>query len=73
MEEEFTWKTIALIPKGNGYFRGIGLVEVLWKMMTVILNHRIGTAIVFHEVLHSFRTGRRMGTASINAKLLQYL
>ena len=48
-------------------------MEVLRKMMTVILNHRLGTAIAFHDFLHIFRTGRIMGTSYINTKLLQYL
>ena len=28
LAEEATWKTVVLIPKGKGEFRGIGLVEV---------------------------------------------
>ena len=26
-----TWKTVVLIPKVGIYYRGIGLVEVIWK------------------------------------------
>ena len=29
LEEEATWQTVVMIPKGKGGFRGIGLVEVI--------------------------------------------
>ena len=67
------WKTVVLIPKGKGDFRGIGLVEVLWKTITSLLNLRIAAAISFHDTLHGFRAGRGMGTANFEAKLLQQL
>ena len=38
LAEEAAWQTVVLIPKGKGEFRGIGLVEVTWKLMTVILH-----------------------------------
>ena len=53
LEEEVACKTAVLIPKGNVYFQGIVLVKVLWKKVTVIFNHRLGTAISFQGVLHS--------------------
>ena len=71
LAEECAWQTIILIPKGNGDFRGIGLVEVLWKMVTGILNRRREAAIQFHNTLHGFRTGRGTGTTSLESKLLQ--
>ena len=37
LAEEAAWQTVVLIPKGKGKFRGIGLVEVTWKLMAVIL------------------------------------
>ena len=36
--EYATWKAVVLIPKGGGEYRGIGLVEVVWKEVVVILN-----------------------------------
>ena len=39
--EEATWQAVVLIPKGKGDYRGIGLVEVLWKVVAVILNRRL--------------------------------
>ena len=36
--EEATWQAVVLIPKGGGDYRGIGLVDVTWKAVTVIIN-----------------------------------
>ena len=41
LAEESTWQAVVLIPKGKGDYRGIGLVEVMWKIMAVILNRRL--------------------------------
>ena len=66
LAKECMWKTIFLISKGNsGNFRGVGLVEVLWKTMSSLLNQRITAAITLHDVLHGFRAGRGIGTASL--------
>ena len=52
------------------YFQGIGLIEVLYKMVTSLLNQRFTAAIKFHDVLHRFPEGRVTGTATFEAKLL---
>ena len=51
-------------------FREIGLIEVLWKTITVLLNWRFILEIGFHDVLNGFREGLGTGTAFIEAKLL---
>ena len=38
LDEEATWQVVVLIPKGKKYYRGIGLVEVMWKVVAAILN-----------------------------------
>ena len=73
LEEESMWQTVALVPKGKKEYRGIGLVEVTWKVVAVILHLRLTTAITFHDALHRFREGRGTGTATLEAKLLQQL
>ena len=73
LAEEAAWQTVVLIPKGKGEFRGIGLVEVTWKLMTVILHRRLTTGLQLHDVLHGFREGRDTGTATLEANLLQQL
>ena len=44
------WTKMVLIPKGGGDYRGIGLVETIWKFCTSIVNIRIRSSIVLHDV-----------------------
>ena len=69
--EEAACQAVVLIPKGGGDYRGIGLVEAIWKAMAVILNYRFTTAITYHDFFHVFRAGRGTGTATLELKLLQ--
>ena len=73
MAEEATWQTVVLIPKGEKYYKGIGLVDVTWKVVAAILHLRLTTAIKYHDTLHGFRAGCGKGTATLEAKLLQQL
>ena len=73
LAEEATWQAVVLIPKGKGDYRGIGLVEVMWKVVAVILKLRLTSSITFHDVLHGFRAGRGTGTTTLEAKLLKQL
>ena len=58
LAEECTWHTVVLIPKGgSGDFRGIGLVEILWKKVASLLNLQIMTDIKLHNVLQGFWVG----------------
>ena len=71
--EEETWQLVVLILKGKKEYRGIGLVEVMWKAVAAILNQRFTASINYHDFLHGFRAGRGTGTATLEAKLLQQL
>ena len=71
--EESTWKAVVLTPKGRGDYRGIGLVEVVWKVVAEILNLQLTASITYHKLLHGFWAGRGTGTATLDAKLLQQL
>ena len=73
LAEETTWQVVVLIPNGGKDYRGIGLVEVMWKVVAVILNRRFTSSITYHDALHSFRAGHGTGTATLEAKLLQQL
>ena len=65
---------MVLIPKGGGDYRGIGLLEIIWKAIeSIIINQRIAGKDHFHDSLHAFIAKRGMGTACIDAKLLQQL
>ena len=71
--EEATWQAVVLITKGKKDYRGIGLVEVMWKVVAAILNCRLAASITYHDFLHGFWAGRRTGTATLEAKLLQHI
>ena len=71
--EECAWKMVILITKGSREFWEIGLMEVLWKMVTGILNQRFAMYIGFHGNLHGFREDWGTGTNSIESKLLQHI
>ena len=69
-----TWHMVVLIPKGYGRdFRGIGLVEVLWKTLTGLLNFHFTSEIQFRDILRGFWSIRGMGTSSLKSKLLHQL
>ena len=49
---------IVLIPKGNsGNYSGIGLLEVIWKLIEWVLDERM-SEIEVHDSLHGFRAKR---------------
>ena len=62
---------MVLILNGEGDYRGIGLKEVIWKAVVVILNCRFTAAITYYNSLHAFRAGYGTGTATLEVKLLQ--
>ena len=67
------WQAVFLIPKGKMDYQGIGLVEVMWKVVAAILNLRLAAYINSHDFLHRFRAGRGTGTTTLEANLLQQL
>ena len=69
MSEEAMGQAVVLIPKGRGDYRGIGLMEVVWKVVEVINNQRLTASITYHEFLHGFRAGSGTGTTTLEAKL----
>ena len=73
LAKETMWQEVVLIHKGKGSYRGIGLVEVMWKVVAEVLNRRLTASITFHDFLHGFWSGSGTGTATLEAKLLQKL
>jgi len=68
--QRFSHATLVLIPKEKqNEYRGIALLEVIYKLVTSIINARVCGAVDFHPALHGFRAGRGTGTAIIEAKL----
>ena len=64
---------MVLIPKSKGYYRIIGLLEVVWKVVANILNLLLTASIAYHEFLHGVRAVRGTGTATLEAKLVHQL
>jgi hypothetical protein len=66
---------LVLLPKPDGDFRGIALLEVIYKLISSIINQRLakGLNTKLHDAIHGFRSGRGTGTATIEAKLLMQL
>ncbi len=69
---QLLWSIIVLIPKGGGDYRGIGLLEPIWKCIERVVNHRLD-AIKLHGSLHGCCSNRGTDTAIIKAKLAQQL
>ena len=53
--EEAAWQAVVLILKGVGDYYGIGLMELIWIEVLVILNRCFIAAITYHDFLHVFR------------------
>jgi hypothetical protein len=66
------WVVTVLIPKGGGDYRGISLLEPIWKVIKRVMDKQL-EAIVLHDSLHGCCNGRGTGTAVIEAKLTQQL
>lgn len=63
---------LVLIPKTEPRkFRGIALLEVMYKMVTTVINKRIMPSIVWDKSIHGFLPGRGCGTAIALAKIQQ--
>ena len=60
-------------PRSKGYFWGLGIMKVLWKTVTGILNESFMTDLKFHENIDGFMSVRGTGTASLKYKLIQQL
>ena len=73
LAEEAIWQVVVLIPKGKGEYRGIGLVEVVWKVVAAILNRRLAASITYHNFIHGFWACYGTGAATLKAKLLHQL
>ena len=69
--EELICKAVVLLPEGGDDYRRIGLVKVVWKTVTVILNFCFTASIANHDSLCGFLVGRGTRTASLEVKLIQ--
>jgi len=68
--QAFSQGIFVLIPKDKaGEFRGIVLLEIIYKLISSIINQRLSGTITLHDALHGFRKKRGTGTAIMKAKL----
>jgi hypothetical protein len=58
LPEELTWAVLVILPKTNGGFRGIGLLEVIWKIISSIIQLRVKAQVRYHDIIHGFTGGR---------------
>jgi hypothetical protein len=70
--QQMCWVITVQIPKGGGDYRGIGLLEPIWKVLEKVTDLRL-EVIVLHDSLHGCLALRGMGTRIIEAKLAQQL
>ena len=59
---------MVLIPEERGDYRGIGIVELVWKEVAVIINRRLTSSITYHDLLRCFWEGRRTDNATLESK-----
>jgi hypothetical protein len=70
--QQMCWVVTVLIPKGGGEYRGIGLLEPIWKVLERVMDIRL-EKIILHDSLHGCLAGWGTGTGIIEAKLAQQL
>ena len=63
--EEAMCQAVVLIPKEKRDCCGIGLAEVVWKVVVMILNSRLTASITYHNLIYGFRAGHGTGTATL--------
>jgi hypothetical protein len=67
----FSHGVIVLIPKPkNQEYRGIALLNTIYKIISMIIHLRLTSTIKLHEAVHRFWEHRGTGTATMNIKLL---
>ena len=57
-------------PEKGGGYHGMGLVELVWEAVVVILNRRFTAYITYHDSFCGFRAGCGTGTATLEIKML---
>ena len=72
--QAFCHAILVLIPKSEqGKYRGIALLETIYKLISTIIDTRLKEAIEFDDALHGFIKKRGTGTAIMEVKLLMQL
>ncbi len=69
---QMTWMIIVLLPKGGGDYRGIGLLNPIWKVVEKVMVARL-SVIELHNCLHGGLLHRGTETAIMEVKMQQQL
>jgi hypothetical protein len=72
MPTQMSWVVIVLLPKGGGDYRGIGLLDPMWKVVEKIMVARM-SCLEHHDCLHGRLPRWGTGTAIMEVKLHQQL
>ena len=72
MPKQLKGVIIVLLYKGDGNYRGIGLLEPAWKVVELIMDARLQVR-ELNDSLHGFTVKRGTGTMTIKVKLAQQL
>ena len=70
---EIVWEKMVLISKGKGEYRYIGLVELLWKVCSVVTCFWLKRSVLLHNTLRGLIEGRGTGTETLEVNLSQQL
>ena len=62
--------TVVLLPKGDGDYYGIGILEPFWKVVDILIDKQM-KVVKFHGSFHGLLGGRDTGMTAIEAKLAQ--
>lgn len=60
---------VLFLKKSNGDVRGIGLLEVIHKLIFTIINSRLNNSLSFHDSVHGFRINRGSFTSIGGTKI----
>ncbi len=69
---QMSWMVIVLLPKGGGDYRGIGLLDPMWKVVEKIMVARM-SCLELQDCLHGGLPRRGTGMAIMGVKLNQQL
>ena len=64
---------MVIIPKFGTYTQGIGMLEVMWKVVEGVIDTLVKSEVQFHDVLHGFHAGRGKGTTIMDLNISQDL
>ena len=70
--QQMLWMVIVLLPKGGGDYRGVGLLDPIWKVVEVVMDNRL-KVLDYHDCILGFLAWQGTETAPTEVKLAQQL